>query len=193
MNALQRLARGIRETTAAVPLVEISGIVSEVAPSAYRVDGLSAFVKLGDAVSLDVGGTPQPGEIVRIDRRGATVKTFGARVEAGLGTRVCKAKALAVAPDPSWKGPRPQCARRPRRRASGSLPTGSRSVSSDAEPAGRPAPRQAQRLAADRRAGDRHLLPDLPRPADRHLRRLRGRQIDPPRHAGRRPRLPTRW
>ena len=151
MNALQRLARGIRETTAAVPLVEISGIVSEVAPSAYRVDGLSAFVKLGDAVSLDVGGTPQPGEIVRIDRRGATVKTFGARVEAGLGTRVCKAKALAVAPDPSWKG-RVLNALGDPVDGLGSLPTGSRSVSSDAEP---PAALRRARLSGSLRTGVR--------------------------------------
>ena len=151
MNALQRLARGIRETTAAVPLVQISGIVSEVAPSAYRVDGLSAFVKLGDAVSLDIGGTPQPGEIVRIDRQGATVKTFGARVEAGLGTRVCKAKALAVAPDPSWKGRVINALGNPVD-GLGALPTGSRSVSSDAEP---PAALRRARLSGSLRTGVR--------------------------------------
>ena len=47
--------------------------------------------------------------------------------------------------------------------------------------------------AEDRRARHRHLHAALLRPAPRHLRRLRRRQVDAARHAGRAPTPSTRW
>ena len=151
MNVVQRMGRAVRQAAAGVPLIEISGTVSEVAPSAYRVDGLSAFVKLGDAVALDIGGVAQAGEVVRIDRRGATVKAFATRIEAGLGTRVRKAKPFAVSPDARWKGRVVNALGAPVD-GLGPLPVGSRSVSGDAEP---PAALRRSRLKGSLRTGVR--------------------------------------
>jgi hypothetical protein len=57
-------------------------------------------------------------------------------------------------------------------------------------------PRRCARSASTRRSspasGHRHLHADLLRPAHRHLRRLRRRQVDAARHAGRRRRPSTR-
>ncbi len=44
------------------------------------------------------------GEIVRVQRMGATVKPFGPQVEARLGLPVRKGGPLTFSPDPSWKG-----------------------------------------------------------------------------------------
>ncbi len=104
MNALERLARSVRETAKAVPLIEVSGLVTEVTPTTYRVGGLSRFVKLGDCVAFEVDGLSQAGEIVRLDRGHATVKPFGVRTDARLGLAVRKTGGITFAPDPSWKG-----------------------------------------------------------------------------------------
>ena len=104
MNALTRLARGVRDASAAVPLVDIEGRVTDVSPSAYRVDGLSPFVTLGEIVAVAANGREQAGEIIRIDRRCATVKPFGAMSEIRLGLPVRRRGALGLNPDASWKG-----------------------------------------------------------------------------------------
>jgi flagellum-specific ATP synthase len=104
VNALSRLAQGLRQVSATVPLIDVAGRITEVTPSAYRVSGLSAFVRLGDAVAFETEGLSQPGEVVRVDRAGVTVKSFGTRVEARLGAPVRRTKAFSFAPDASWKG-----------------------------------------------------------------------------------------
>lgn len=104
MNALKRLARGVRATASEVTLLDVTGTVTEVTPTAYRVSGLSTFLRLGDTVAFDVEGVPQPGEVVRIDRGAVTVKSFGIRVDARLGAAVRQTKSLSFAPDASWKG-----------------------------------------------------------------------------------------
>ena len=98
------MAGAVRGAVAAGPLVTCSGIVTEVTPSAYRISGLSPFVRLGDTVSFETDGVARMGEIVRVQRMGATVKPFGPQVEARLGLPVRKGGPLAFAPDPTWKG-----------------------------------------------------------------------------------------
>ncbi|MDX7950344.1 flagellar protein export ATPase FliI [Lichenihabitans sp. Uapishka_5] len=105
MNALQRLGHAVRDTMVAVPFVEIAGAVTDVAPTSYRIGGLSPFVTLGDTVTLDGGsGGEEVGEIVRIDRSSATVKPFGNQLGARLGAAVRKRGPFTFRPDPSWKG-----------------------------------------------------------------------------------------
>ncbi len=133
MNAVERLARAVRETAGTVPLLEIAGRVSEVTPAAYRVGGLSRFVKLGDMVEVDVGGVAQRGEVVRIGPDAVTVKSFGGRVEAGLGAAVRKAQPFSIAPDPSWKGRAMNALAEPVD-GGGPLARGARTVPIDAEP-----------------------------------------------------------
>ncbi len=101
-DALQRLERAM--ASARGDLVRTGGLVQEVSASACRVGGIGPFVRLGDRMGFEQDGTAQIGEVVRIDSEGATVKTFGPRLEAGIGTRVFRLGAAQLRPDPSWKG-----------------------------------------------------------------------------------------
>lgn len=103
MLALQQLGDAAARAASRSALLQISGTVSEVTPTAYRVNGLSRFVKLGDCVSLEPAGR-RHGEIVRVDRNGATVKPYDSTAEVGLGAAVYLAEPVMLAPDASWKG-----------------------------------------------------------------------------------------
>ncbi len=74
------------------------------APSHYRISGLSQFLKLGECVGLKHGSETQLGEVVRIDATGTTVKSFEAKVAAGIGDRAYRIGPLHLFPDASWKG-----------------------------------------------------------------------------------------
>ena len=84
-------------------LVEISGEVTEVSPSSFRVSGLSPFVRLGDRIEI-IDNRDGIGEIVRIDKAGAIVKPFATRVEIGLGARARVIGSVSIAPHESWRG-----------------------------------------------------------------------------------------
>ncbi len=133
MNRLARLGAAVRATAAEEPLVRCSGVVTEVSPAAYRVGGLSPFVRLGDAVAFEAGGEEHVGEIVRVGRTGATVKPFGGGVEARLGLAVRRSGPLRFAPDPSWRGRVIDALCRPVD-GLGPLAPGPRRVAADAEP-----------------------------------------------------------
>src|ERR1700689_3036016 len=80
MNALDRLEAGVAWGCRFLEPVRIGGRVTEVAMSHYRVAGLSRFLKLGECVSLDVGGRAQ------------------------IGPTAFRAENLSLSPHPSWKG-----------------------------------------------------------------------------------------
>ncbi len=103
MLALQQLGDAAARTTSRTAFLQISGTVSEVTPVAYRVAGLSRFVKLGDCVSLEPGGR-RHGEVVRIDRGGVSVKPYDTTAEVRLGVPAYLAEPVSLAPDASWKG-----------------------------------------------------------------------------------------
>ena len=103
MLALQQLGETAARLGSRSAILQISGTVAEVTPTAYRVSGLSRFVKLGDCVSLEPGGR-RHGEIVRIDRAGVTVKPYDSTAAVGLGAEVTLADPVALAPHASWKG-----------------------------------------------------------------------------------------
>ena len=103
MLALRELGAAASTLVSRSAALEISGAVSEVTPTSYRVSGLSRFVRLGDCVSL-APAARRHGEIVRIDRGGATVKPFDSTAAVGLGAPVYLAEPVALAPDASWKG-----------------------------------------------------------------------------------------
>jgi flagellum-specific ATP synthase len=104
MNALARLEQAVNYGLEEIGDLRIGGVVSEVAPSHYRIDGLSPFLKLGECVGLQRGAQTQLGEVVRIDASGTTVKSFDATVAAGIGDRAYRIGPLHVALDASWKG-----------------------------------------------------------------------------------------
>jgi flagellum-specific ATP synthase len=104
MNALDRLEAGLTWGRKNIEPVRLGGVVTEVAMSHYRVAGLSRFLKLGECVSIDAGGRPQIGEVVRIDGGTVTLKPFDSRCDAGIGTRAFRVENLSLSPHPFWKG-----------------------------------------------------------------------------------------
>ena len=84
--------------------VRIGGRVSEVAPDAFRLRGLSRHVRLGDRVEIATADGPGLAEVLRIDGDGVTVKPFAPRLDVGLGAVAYHAGPVVLAPHPSWKG-----------------------------------------------------------------------------------------
>jgi flagellum-specific ATP synthase len=101
LQALKQLADRLEHQVAG--LVECTGQVTEISAAAFRVDGLTPFLRLGDRIEI-VDNAAGMGEIVRIDAEGAVVKPFASRVEVGLGARARIASRVTLAPDDSWRG-----------------------------------------------------------------------------------------
>lgn len=105
MNALRQLEWALLELQQSTPLASISGAISEIAPTHFRVSGLSRFVRLGELIGVNSGGgKPQIGEVVRIDSDGIVAKPFDRHFAGGLGSVAYRMPPLSFAPDPSWKG-----------------------------------------------------------------------------------------
>ena len=104
MNRLERLAKAVTAAGVEVPFVELGGVVREVAPTHYRVRGISQVVKLGDRVRLDAGGRFAIGEVVRVDEAEATIKPFDSRFAVGIGMVARITGAMHLSPSPEWKG-----------------------------------------------------------------------------------------
>ena len=111
MNALAKLEQAINFGVEEIGRLRVGGFVSEVTPSHYRISGLSQFLKLGECVGLRHGGATHLGEVVRIDSSGTTVKSFEAKVTAGLGDPAYRIGPLHLFPDASLEGPGDRCAR----------------------------------------------------------------------------------
>ncbi len=104
MPALETLRRNVTHARQDVPFVRVSGSVTEIGPSLYRVSGLSRFVNIGEIVTLAADTGPQIGEVVRIDDATVTVKPFEPAVSGGIGMLAFRTGPLLVYPDASWKG-----------------------------------------------------------------------------------------
>jgi flagellum-specific ATP synthase len=138
---------GIRHLAAA----RVSGAVVEISMSHYRVAGLSRLLKLGECVSVEIGGRTQIGEVVRIDDASATLKPFDARCDATIGARAYRTDNLSLSPDRSWKGRVIDALGRPLDGA-GELADGDRPTPLDADP---PAALRRGRVHAPVRTGVR--------------------------------------
>ena len=103
-SALERLERRVAWGLRNLQAARVSGVVTEVSMSHYRVAGLSRFLRLGGCVSVDVGDRIQIGEVVKIDDASATLKPFDARCDAAIGARAYRTENLSLSPDASWKG-----------------------------------------------------------------------------------------
>ena len=150
-SALGRLERRVERGLRELPLVRMSGVVTEISMSHYRVAGLSRFLKLGDCVSVEGADRDQIGEVVKIDDVGATLKPFDARCAAAIGARAFRTRNLSLAPHPSWKGRVIDALGRPIDGA-GELAHGAAAVAVDAEP---PPALRRTRVAAPVRTGVR--------------------------------------
>ena len=86
------------------PLIRVSGHIVDVSAQAFRVAGLSPFVKLGDCVVCNGPEGEELGEIVRVEEAAATVKPFAVRFQSGVRTLAWRTGPVTVAPSPSWRG-----------------------------------------------------------------------------------------
>lgn len=104
MAALKALERAATHYVGDPETVSIAGVVTEIAPSYFRVAGISPFVRLGECVRVEHSGRSILGEIVRIDERGVTAKSMEAGLTAGIGDRAWRHGFISVRPHDSWKG-----------------------------------------------------------------------------------------
>jgi flagellum-specific ATP synthase len=113
-------------------LVEVTGIVTEITPSCFRIAGLSPFLRLGDRIQI-MGAEAGTGEVVRIDAEGALVKPFASRIEIGLGARARVTDRVTLNPHASWRGRILDCMGQPVD-GGGALLRGERAVPIEGEP-----------------------------------------------------------
>jgi flagellum-specific ATP synthase len=133
LNALRQLEWALLELQQNIPLASVSGAISEIAPTHFRVSGLSRFVRLGELIGVNSAGRPQIGEVVRIDSDGIVAKPFDRQFAGGLGSAAYRMPPLSFAPDPSWKGRVINALGAPLDGGAPLVP-GSRAVSAEAEP-----------------------------------------------------------
>jgi flagellum-specific ATP synthase len=132
LNALRQLEWALLELQQSTPLASVSGAISEIASTHFRISGLSRFVRLGELIGVNSGGKPQIGEVVRIDSEGIIAKPFDRQFAGGLGSVAYRMPPLSFAPDPSWKGRVINALGAPLD-GQGALTPGSRPVSAEAE------------------------------------------------------------
>ena len=86
------------------PRISVSGRIVDVGPQAFRVAGLSPFVRLGDCIACPGSAGDEIGEVVRIESDSLTVKPFGIRSTLGVKSPARRIGPYTVAPTPEWKG-----------------------------------------------------------------------------------------
>ena len=173
-TALDRLERGLTAAAKTMTLTAVSGVVTEIAMSHYRVAGLSRFLRLGECVRVDVGDRSQLGEVVRIDDATVTLKPFDARCDAAIGARAYRAEAFR-SPPAWWKGRAIDALGQPIDGAASAGGDRVMPIDSEPPPALGDAAAKADQLGHPRR---RLLHAAVRRTAHRHLRRIGRRQVD---------------
>ncbi|RTL86045.1 MAG: flagellar protein export ATPase FliI [Hyphomicrobiales bacterium] len=103
-DALSRLGEAATHFARRNARLSVSGVVTEVSPSHFRVEGLSQFLRLDDCVLLEGAGRACHGQAIHIDRAGVLVKSFESNAGVGLGARVTHLGPVEIAPHPGWKG-----------------------------------------------------------------------------------------
>jgi flagellum-specific ATP synthase len=103
-DALTRLGEAVDRFAVQSEGLRISGAVTEVFPSHFRVEGLSPFLRLDDCVRIEESGQAFHGQAIRIDRSGAVIKSFERNAGVGLGARVALQGPIEIAPHERWKG-----------------------------------------------------------------------------------------
>jgi flagellum-specific ATP synthase len=104
MATLARLREAVDLLRREANLAIMSGVVTEVSSSYYRVNGLSEFLEFGECVRI---GSPRDGHLgqaVRIGRDGAIVKSFENQIRIGLNSPVYRTGPIRIAPHGSWGG-----------------------------------------------------------------------------------------
>lgn len=92
------------DVAAAWPLVRMGGTVAAISPAAYRIEGLSAFLRLGDCLEIGDGLLRSLAEVIRIERAAAIVKPFIDQRDVRIGSVARHIGRLPLAPAAGWKG-----------------------------------------------------------------------------------------
>ena len=86
------------------PALAIAGRVVDVSPQAFKVAGLSPFVRLGDRIACPGDDGDAIGEVVRIEAANITVKPFANRFSRGVNAPARRMGPFTLSPAPGWKG-----------------------------------------------------------------------------------------
>lgn len=104
MTRLQRLLASVEHYERQSERTLVSGVVTEMFSSHCRVDGLSDFLELGECVRIGSAHHGDMGQVVRVGKDGAIVKSFESQTRIGLKSPVYRAGPIEVAPHPNWAG-----------------------------------------------------------------------------------------
>jgi flagellum-specific ATP synthase len=131
-RALASLADRVEALWATTPFVGVSGKVVEASATGIKVAGLSPFLRLGAAVSIETNTDAVLGEVIRLEDRMAFIKPFDICDHIQLGTRVALASGLVLRPRTDWCGRVVDALGRP---ADGgkALPAGNRALRTDGD------------------------------------------------------------
>jgi len=102
--SLELLERIYLKAGAEKELLRRGGRITEVAPTHYRVRGLSAASRLGDVVEHRGRQGVSTGEVVQITERDILVAPFDQSADAGVADPVYLRGPFQVSPDASWRG-----------------------------------------------------------------------------------------
>ncbi|CAI2933377.1 flagellum-specific ATP synthase FliI [Aminobacter niigataensis] len=103
-NRLEALERIMHRFADDRLLVRRGGRVTEIAPTHYKVGGLSSSARLGDIVEHRGQGRNRRGEIVQIGRDEVLVAPYESSGEVGVGDAIFTRGPIAITPHPSWRG-----------------------------------------------------------------------------------------
>ena len=103
-HALDRLDQLIARLGEADGLVARGGVVTSLSVSHCRISGLPRDVSLGDCVHVDLPRGAIRGEIVAVDKAGATVTLFEASGSVRLDSVAWRRSGLSLRPNAGWKG-----------------------------------------------------------------------------------------
>jgi flagellum-specific ATP synthase len=103
-SPLGRLEQALVQFLDPKMLVARGGAVSEIAPTNYRVRGLSAAVRLGDIVERRGPSGAARGEIIHISPNDAVVVPFDQIGDTGIGDPVFNRGPFRLAPSHDWRG-----------------------------------------------------------------------------------------
>lgn len=104
VTALDKLESALMSASTFAPRIRVSGVVTEIATSHFKVAGLSRFLRLGEIVRLGTDPQSPIGEVVKIEGTDVTVKPFDTRCVTEIGARAYRAESLTLWPQESWKG-----------------------------------------------------------------------------------------
>ncbi|WP_269932424.1 flagellar protein export ATPase FliI [Aminobacter sp. HY435] len=101
LDALERIQQRFADDKS---LVRRGGRITEIAPTHFKVRGLSSHARLGDIVEHLGHGRSRRGEIVQISREEVLVAPYESSEEVGVGDAIFTRGPITITPHTSWRG-----------------------------------------------------------------------------------------